>query len=305
MTHPSPKAGPDNLRGGAWMLFSVFTASAMTLAARLLAEDLDSRMIVFLRSAATLIALAPLLAWPRARSALRFSRPWMHLLRGALIGVSTNLGFFAIAELPLATATVLFFTAPIFATLLAGPVNGESVGPRRWAAVFAGFAGALIILRPGLSAFEPAMLAALGSSLLFALALSLSRGLAMADGAPATFLSSVVITGLVTLPLAVPVWALPPDGPAWAALALLVIAGASRGVGDIQAYRLGEASVMGVIAYLRLVLIGTAAWILFEELPDAATWAGGVVIVGATLYIAHREAVLRRAGRGPKAGPAD
>ena len=85
----------------------------------------------------------------------------------------------------------------------------------------------------------------------------------------------------------------------------LVAAGAARGVADIQAYRHGEASVMGVIAYLRLVLIGGAGYFMFAETPDAATLLGGAIIIGATLYIAQREARLRRLRRGPKAGPAD
>ncbi|SET21739.1 DMT family transporter [Oceanicella actignis] len=307
---PRPAAGEaaqgaDNLRGVAWMLFSVAAASAMTVAVRALSEDIDSRMIVFLRAGVTLALIAPLLALPAFRARLRFSRPWMHAARGLMIAVSTQMGFYAIAHLPLATSTVLFFTAPIFATLLAGPVNGERVGPRRWAAVLTGFAGALIILRPGFAAPEPAMLVALGSSLLFASALSTARGLAQADGPVSTYVSSVAATALVALPAALPVWRLPEGGAAWAALATLVAAGAARGVADIQAYRHGEASVVGVVAYLRLVLIGGAGYLMFSEIPDAATVAGGAVIVGATLYIAQREARLRRARREPRAMPAD
>ncbi|MEM1313846.1 MAG: DMT family transporter [Pseudomonadota bacterium] len=313
MSASPPPSPADNLRGAAWMLFSVVNASAMTIAARWVSEGMDSRMIVFLRAVVTLAAVAPLLALPRARAQMRFSRPWMHVLRGGLIGVSTQFGFHAISTLPLATVTVLFFTAPIFATLLAGPINGERVGPRRWAAVLAGFAGALVILRPGLGGVAPdqlwAMLGALASSLMFALALALSRGLAEADGAAAAYISSVVATALVSLPVALPVWSLPPDLLTWLVLGLLIGSGAARGVADIEAYRLGEASLMGVIAYLRLVLIGGAGWVLFAETPDEATLIGGAIIIGSTLYIAQRERRLR-AGRpraprpeGPPAPP--
>jgi drug/metabolite transporter (DMT)-like permease len=285
--------GPDNALGVGWMLFSVVTASAMTVAARELSTEMDSRMVVLLRAGLTLIAVLPLLALPSIRRGLRLSRPRLHLQRGLLIGVSTHLGFHAIATLPLATATVLFFTAPIFATVLAGPINGERVGPRRWAAVGAGFLGALIILRPGVGSFEPAMWGALLSSLMFATALSLSRGLAEADGPVSAYLSSVVLTVLVSAPLAAPVWTLPSDGFAWTVVAVLVLTSAARGLGDLQAYRYGEASVVGVVAYLRLVLIGAAGWWLFAETPDAPTLLGGAVIVGATLYIAHRARRLK------------
>lgn len=299
-----PVPGSDNLRGGMWMLFSVVTASAMTLAARELTSGMGSRMVVFLRAAVVVVALAPLLAVPRFRRMMRFSRPWLHLARGGLIGVSTQLGFYSIAHMPLAAATVLFFTAPIFATLLAGPVNGEKVGPRRWAAVGAGFLGALIVLRPGAGDFEPAAVAALVSSLMFAAALSMSRGLAEADGAPPAYVSSVVLTALVGLPLALPVWSLPGDAAGRAVLAVLMLTSTARGIGDRQAYRLGEASVTGVISHLRLVLIGAAAWWLFGEVPGAATWIGGAVIVASTLYIARRAALRRRAPPPPPETPA-
>ena len=144
---PAPRT--DNIRGAAWMLFAVVNASAMTVAVREMSLGMDSRAVVLWRSAVTLALVLPFLAWPRARALMRFSRPWAHLLRGVMIAVSTHLGFYTISQLPLATTTVLFFTAPIFATMLAGPVNGEKVGPRRWAAVIVGFLGAVIIMRPG------------------------------------------------------------------------------------------------------------------------------------------------------------
>jgi drug/metabolite transporter (DMT)-like permease len=263
----------------------------MTLAVREMSTGADSRMVVFLRSGGvTLCILALALAWPAFRRQLRFSSPRLHLLRGGLIAVGTQFGYYAIATLPLATATVLFFTAPIFATVLAGPINGERAGPRRWAAVLAGFAGALIILRPGVTEVAPGMLAALGSSALFATVLTLSRGLAQADGPISALASSMALTALLGLPLALPVWQMPAGGAEWAVFAVLIATSAARTVGDLQGYRHGEASVMGVISYTRLVLIGAAAWALFGEVPDAPTWLGGAVIISATLYIARREA---------------
>ncbi|MGM0584980.1 MAG: DMT family transporter [Pseudomonadota bacterium] len=301
-----PGEGRDNLAGGMWMLLSVLSATVMTLAVREMSTGVDSRMVVFLRSGGvTLCIVAMALVWPAFRRQLRFSSPKLHLLRGGLIAVGTQMGYYAISALPLATATVLFFTAPIFATVLAGPVNGETVGPRRWAAVLAGFAGALIILRPGLGAFDPAMLSALGSSLLFATVLSLSRGLAQADGPISALASSMALTALLGLPLALPVWDLPEGTLGWGVFVLLLASSAGRTIGDLQGYRHGEASVMGVISYSRLVLIGLAAWLLFGEVPDLATWIGGAVIISATLYIAQREARRGRARVGPRAGPAD
>jgi drug/metabolite transporter (DMT)-like permease len=304
MPGPGPTATPidpapvqDNFRGLVWAFVSVLGASLMTLAVRGVSLEVDSRMAVMFRAGITsLLIVIGLILFTKLRRQLQFSRPGMHLLRGSLIGVSTNLGFYTLAHIPLATATVLFFTAPIFATILGGIIHKERVGPRRIFAIVAGFCGALVILRPGYEAFHPAMLTALGSSALFAIALTLSRNLANADGAISTYFSSVVITVMVTLPIALPVWEYPSNAWTWFAVAVLVITSALRGVADIQAYRFAEASILAPVAYLRLVIIGIGAFFLFSETIDTPTWIGAMIIIAATLYIARREAALRKSG---------
>ena len=291
---PNPPHAGNNLRAVWWILLSVFGSSAMAIAVRDLSGQIDSRMIVLLRSGIStgLIVLA-LLLFVRLRRRLKFSQPYHHLIRGTLIAASTHLGFYAIANLPMATVTVLFFLAPIWATVLAVIILKERVGPRRIAAIAVGFGGALVILRPGFGSYEPAMLVALGSSMLFALALTMSRGLAQKDGAVSAYFSSVVITALVSSPFAWPVMEVPTDTRGGFALLVLVVAGAVRGLADIEAYRHGEASILAPITYLRLVLIATAAYFLYNEVPDSATLIGAVIIISATLYIALREARLR------------
>ena len=288
----------NNLRGIIWLLISVAGAAAMTIAVRQVSLTIDSRMIVLLRSAVSAGAIMiALIVFSGLRRQLQFSRPWMHLLRGSLIAGATHFGFYTIANIPLATATVLFFMAPVFATVLATLMHGERVGPRRWAAVGAGFVGAVIVLRPGFSEFHPAMITALASSFFFAMALTLSRGLATADGAFSTYFSSVVITAIVSLPLAAPVFSLPSTGVIWALAMIVVVTSALRGYADIEAYRYGESSVLAPIAYLRLVLIAGAGYILFGEVPDGATILGASVIIAATLYITYRERQIIKAMR--------
>ncbi len=285
----------DNLRAIWWILLSVLGSSAMSIAVRDVSSQIDSRAIVFLRSAITtgLILLA-ILIFVQMRQQLKFSKPAKHLIRGTLIAVSTHMGFYAISNLPLATVTVLFFLAPIWATVLAIIIHKEKVGPRRIVAITFGFIGALVILRPGFGSFEPAMLAALGSSILFALALTMSRGLAQVDGATSAYFSSVVITALVSLPFAWPVMEMPTDIRGNFALMIVVVAGAIRGYADIEAYRHGDAAILAPITYLRLVLIATAAYFLYAEIPDTATIVGAIIVISSTLYIALRETRLKR-----------
>jgi len=286
---------PDNFTAILWILFSVVTSSVMTISVRDISAELGSTMIVFLRnSVSTALILIAIILFAKLRKKMQFSKPWLHLLRGILIAFSTQLGFYSISNLPLSTVTVLFFLAPIWATLLAIPFHGEKVGPRRIAAIAVGFIGAVIILRPGFGEFHPAMLTAMGSSILFALALNMSRGLARADGALSTYFSSVVITAIVMLPFALPVFDTPHTTRAWIAGAVIVVTGAARGYADIEAYRLGEAGILAPITYLRLIFIATAAYFLYSEIPDMPTIIGATIIIGATLYIARRETKLRR-----------
>lgn len=225
---------------------------------------------------------------------MRFSAPGLHIWRGALIGVSTQFGFYTMTQIPLATATVLFFTAPIFVALMSIPLQGERIGPRRGAAIAAGFLGVLIVLRPGADGFHFAMLTGLFSSVLFALALLSSRGLANRDGAFAAYISSAVMTIIVAAPVAAPVWSLPWSAAGWIALSLVTVTAMARNIGDIQAYRLADAGVLAPLTYLRLILIAIASYFIFDETPDRYALIGGAVIIAAALYIARRERLVKR-----------
>jgi len=297
----APPRHSDNAIGAAWILASVAGATAMTLSIRLLTPDLHTTMLAFLRSAFGLAVAVPFLWRARARKApLTFAAWPLHLIRGALIAVALNAGFYAIWHLPLAQATILFFMAPVFATVFATLILSEVVGPRRWAAIAVGFLGALIILRPGVGALEPAMLSALVSSLAFAAALMLGRVIAARDGTDSIFVSSSVLVAGATLPPALFVWGLPEGAAAWGALAVLVIASALRQYADIRAYAIGEAGFLAPFTYLRLLTVGIAGYLWFGETIDGPTILGGAVIIGATLYISYREARLKRSDGGPK-----
>ena len=294
----SPTADPgayDNFKGISWLLLSVVAASVMTVAVRWMSFELDPRMIVLLRFGLTsMLLLTAVLAVSKLRSSLSFSQPGRHILRGGLMGVSAHLGFYAIANMELVTVTVLFFTVPIFATVISGFVYGEHAGPRRIAAIAISFVGVLMVLKPGYQPLNLAMFAAILSSILFAVSLVMSRNLAQSDGSFSVLVSSVLVTTGISVPIAMPVWELPGTAAVWGVVAVLVLTGLLRLFGDIQAYRHGEASVLAPITYLRLLLIGSGAYILFDEVPDGPAIIGGMIIAGAAIYIAHREALARQ-----------
>lgn len=284
----------DNLRGALWMLASVAGATGMTIMVRELSPALHSAMIAFLRSAVGLVFLVPLFLRSDALARLRMHRPWLHLLRGGLIALALNTGFYAIWKLPVATATILFFLAPVFSTMLAPLMVGERVGPQRWSAVALGFVGALVVLRPGAEGLDLASLAAVGSSLLFAVSLLLGKIMSREDGSDAVFLSSALVTVLLTLPMAVPTWTWPSAVWVWVALLALAASSSLRGYADIRAFAVGEASFVGPVSYLRLPAVGFAGWWLYGERIDALTLVGGGIIAGSTLWIMLRESRLGR-----------
>ena len=298
-THPVEER--DNLRGIVWMLVSVIVASIMTIAVRLVSLELDSTQVVLYRSVIALlfVGVGIILATP-LRKKLSFTKPYQHIIRGALVAVATHFGFYTIATIPLATATVLFFTAPIFATLLSVLIHKETIGMRRLLAIFAGFLGAIVVLRPGFGTLELGMLTAMGSSLTFAAALTMSRNLAQADGPLSTYLSSIIITTLLTIPIVGADLPAPQSVTVWIAIILVGLTSMVRGIADIQAYRHAEAGILAPVAYTRLVFIGIAAYFMFGEKPDWQTILGAVIIIGSTLYIAQREAALKKRAKAKK-----
>lgn len=282
-------------RATLWALASVAGATAMTVCVRLLSPDFHTAMTAFLRSILGLALLLPaLIRVQRTGEKLQFTDWKLHLLRGVCIVIALNSGFYALWKLPLATATILFFLAPVFVTVLAGPFLGEVVGPRRWAAVGVGFLGALIILRPDQGTADPVMIVAIVSSMAFAAALLLGKVISRTDSTDSIFVSTAVTVAILTLPPAIFFWKLPVTWEHWIIVIGLVLGSGLRTIADIKSYALGDAGYLAPFSYLRLLTIGLIGYFFFGEVIDTPTWIGGAVVISATLYIAIREAQVRR-----------
>ena len=285
----------ENLTGAAWIIASCIAATAMSVAVRLLADTMPSVQMAFLRSLLGMAVIIPIFLTAMLRRqpvSLRFTRPWMHLIRGVLFAMATTTGFYALSHLPLATATTLFFLAPVFATVFAALFAGEAVGPRRWGAVGAAFVGGLIILQPGIMPLDLAMVAAIVSAILFASALLITRPLSQADGAASIMVSSSIVAAAVLALPTLAVWVPVPMG-AWGLVVLLALSSSLRMIADVRAYSLADAGFLAPFAFLRLLFIAAAGWIVFREGIGTPTLAGAAVIVGASVFIAWREARLK------------
>jgi len=282
----------DNIRGALWIVLSAFTATGMTVSVKALSGTIPSMETAFGRSLIGFIIVLPFLL---TRRPLRFtSRRWpLHLLRGVLGVVAINCGFYTLTQLPIATVTALFFTAPLFVTLLAPVLLKETVGWRRWTATGVGFLGTIVVLNPGGHAFNPVMLLAVASSSMFALSLILGKKLSVTEP-PSTMLFYVGgIMSLGCLPPAAWVWT-PPTTTEWLILGLVGVFGVMRSYFDIRGYAIGEASAVAPFQYIRLIFIGIAGYLLFNETITASTLLGAGIIFASTFYIARREAALNK-----------
>jgi drug/metabolite transporter (DMT)-like permease len=284
---------PASLRGALWMGAAATCFALMITLVRQLTDGLHPLQVVFFRTAFGLAAMLPWLL-RQGFGVLRTGHLRLHLLR-ALIGIFAMVGWFTTLSLmPLAEATALSFTAPIFTSVLAVLILGEVMGRRRWSAVAIGCLGALIIVRPGVAAIQPAALLAIGTALIWATSTIVIKILARTESAGAITTYLALLTTPMTLLAALFVWQAPTlEQLAWAALL-----GAAGSMGHIcmsRALAAADATLVAPLDYLRLPVVALIAFIAFGEVPGAWVWLGGGVIAASSIYIAQREARIRTA----------
>lgn len=220
--------------------------------------------------------------------AVRTHRLPLQVVRALLLVAMTFLFVASLGFLPLAEATAINFLAPIVVTALSAVVLRESVGWHRWLAVFTGFIGMLIIVRPGGEVVNWGALLALGATFFFALYQIATRALAPTDPA-ATTLFYTALVGTAATSLIVPVFWVTPTA---ADFALMVMGGVMGGGGHyllIHAYRHAEASLVAPLFYVQIVSSVAFGFAVFDEIPDIGTVAGAALIILGGLWIWARE----------------
>jgi drug/metabolite transporter (DMT)-like permease len=284
----------DNLRGAVWILASCIAATCMMLGVRGASSTLHPLQIVFCRFVVGFILVLPFLL-SRGSEVMATQRMPLLVLRGMLGFVAVSLGFYCVSVLPLVTATVLFFTAPLFVTLLAIPLIGERADWRRIAATLCGFLGTAVVLGFDPQGFHPVMLIAVGSAVIFAFSLIVGKMLAATERPMTIMFYFAIVTMLASAAPAALVWQAPNVGE----ITLLVLVGvfaAARVYFDIRGYAAGEAGFVAPFGYFRIILVGAAGFVLFAEIPTSNALVGATLIIVSTLYIAEREARRGRAG---------
>lgn len=288
---------PATLRGAAWMLMACVAFAGMGATARYLTRVLPPQELIFFRNA---IALAWMLPWIArvGLAGLQTAHFRVYVGRSILAFLSMLCWFTALAALPLAEATALGFTQPLFATVLAVLLLGEVVRLRRWTATVVGFLGAMVILRPGVDEVTFAHVLVLLASATGAVTTVVVKRLTRTEDPNTIVTYMTLLATPLALLVALPVWTWP-DGPTWFWLVVLGLLGTIGHQGSTRAFKLLDASLAASLDFIRLPMAAMIAWVAFAEVPDIWTWIGGAIIGGASIYIARREAQLARERTAP------
>jgi len=286
---------PATLRGMAFMLVSAVASAALNATARHLSAELHPLEIVFFRSLFGFLIFVPVFV-RSGFAPLRTRRLGLHVARGTVMSIVLLLFFTGLATTPLAKATALGYSSPLFATLLAAVVLGEAMRVRRVATIVVGFLGALLILRPGIVGLEAGPILVLLSSAISAVTMILVKLLSRTESALTTTIYMGVVTTPLTLIAAIPVW----ETPTLAQLGGLAFMGGLAGLihfSVAQAFRESDMTAVLPVNYTSLLWAAIIGFLAFGEVPDIWTWIGGAIIVAAILHLAYRE-------RGADAPPA-
>lgn len=278
----------NSFKGIAFMCLGVFCLAVGDAIAKWLGEVHSPLQIVFFRTLVSLPLIALLAHFGGGLRKLRTRRPGVHLLRG-LIYTGTMLCFvLGLTLLPLAEATAIAFVAPLFVTLLSVPLLGERIEKPVLAASLVGFAGVLIVVRPGGGAFDPGALALIGAALFYALMMITARRYGSREHLWAMVFYMTLVPFVIT-GLALPwVWQTPHPGH-WLGFMGAGLFGVGATAFITLAFRYAPAAIAAPFDYTAMLWAVLLGWWFWGEMPDLWVFVGSALIIGSGLAIAYRE----------------
>lgn len=273
------------------MVLSTLLQSSMHGIIRHAGTELHPFMLTFYRNLFGFIVIAPLLlrsGW----AGLHTSHFRLLFLRGFLGIIALLAWYYSLVHVPLTEATVLSFTAVIFTALAAIFFLRERVRLRRWAAIFCGFIGAIVVLRPATGNFEPLLLLVIFSTVFWALSITVIKFLSRTDSATSLVAWTSILLTVLSFPFALYYWQWP-VGEQWLWLMAIGVLGASGNLCMVRALALADTSAVMTIDFLRLIWGALIGYYFFGDQMVANTWIGGALIIASGAYIIFRESVMR------------
>ena len=282
------------LTGIGLMCGAVIGFACLDAIAKYLNGYMDTLQVVWARYTGGFV-LAFLVSNPLSRPGLmRTERPGLQALRAAMMLGSTVMNFMAFRYLQLDQSLSILFSTPFLVAILSGPLLGEWIGWRRWVAILVGFAGVLLVTRPGVGGMHWAALYSVASAIFYSLYIVITRLLARTEQSDTTLFYSNILGAAAMLPVLPFVWSTPDDP--WV-IFLMIVFGAFGSIGHyllIVAHWLAPASVLAPFMYTQLIWATCFGFLIFGDVPNNWTLAGAAVVVASGLYLLHRERV-----RGP------
>ncbi len=279
-------------RGILWMLLTMLAFATMDAFAKYLTQSFSLPQVVWARYLFTAVLVVAMLG-RRFPAALSTRQPVLQVARAIMALLTTGLFFAGLGLLPLADATALVVTSPIMVTALSLPLLGEPVRRRQWAGVAAGFAGAMIIVRPGGGVLQWAALLPLAAAVLFSLHQITARILSRTDAAVTT-LAYTAGLGLLIASAAVPFFWITPEPMEWLYMAAVGVFGCIGQFSLIKAFEAAPAAVVAPLAYSSLIWAALFGLVVFGDVPDAWTVSGALVIAASGLYVQRGKRARKR-----------
>jgi len=281
---------PQNTRLGILlMIATTFVFAVQDGISTHLASQYNVMMIVTIRYwffAAFVIALARKQVGS-VRAAAATTQPVLQVFRGLLLAAEICVMVLAFVYLGLIESHAIFTCYPLLIAALSGPILGERVGWRRWAAIGVGFIGVLIILQPGVAVFSPAAAIPLVSAFMFALYGLLTRYAARKDSAATSFFWTGSTGAVALTPFGLWMWE-PMIGPDWYWMAALCVTGVTGHWLLIRTYEVAEASAVQPFAYLQLVFASVIGLAVLRETLAPHVALGAALVVGAGIFTLWR-----------------
>ena len=277
------------VRGVLWMVLATGFQATASGFVRKLSFEFGVFELLFFFSAISALLLLPmtLKLSPGSFTGVK-KRAGLYIMRGSLSFGGMYASFYAYSVLDIANVQALLFTVPLFTILLAGLLLGEFVGLRGWLSCVVGFAGAILIVRPGIIPMNPGALAAIASAFAFAAANIAIRKLGSTES---PIMITMVSNGIVALLSAVPAamfWVSPTLEQVPSILAMGVLFMLAM-VCLTYSIREADARIVQSVNFLRLPWSVVVGWVMFTELPDVWTWVGALIIFAGAYDVLRRE----------------
>jgi len=285
----------SKIQGIILFLAALFLFAAVDTTIKYLSASFTVPLLIWARFVVHLVIMLFAVAPGMGREIIVTQRPWLMIFRAIMLVCSSLLIQLAFRSLPLAETTACFFVTPLLVALLAGPLLGEKLRMRTWLATLAGFAGALLIARPGGALVGVGVAYTLGAALCYAFYQILTRKLSTTEPVMRQLFYTALV-GTIVMSFALPAY--------WTGVVptplqglLITSLGIFAGTGHfllIRAYRETPASTLSPMLYCQLVWVILFGWLVFSQLPDPLSIVGMLIIGGSGLSLAVRRRPARR-----------